>query len=252
LIGSVGRDGSGQALRDGLLQRGICTEHITLVDGLATGSALITVTPDGENSIIVASGANDAFGPQHLDAAAGVLKGAGVIVVQMEIPEATVERLAVLAKTMSVPLVVNLAPFRHLTEAILSTTDVLVVNELEAAAMLGRPIEDIDAAKAAGVELLKRGPAKAVITLGPLGAVAITGENAFHVPAEEVCVVDTTGAGDAFVGALAAAMAQGYTFDRCVVFAVRVASAAAGVPGAQISSSLVEAIEMAPADQTSF
>jgi ribokinase len=218
-----------QALRE----KGIDTSLVERASGKSTGAAFITVTPDGENAITVAPGANRSLAPEDVDAAAGAIGDARVFVAQMEIPAHSVLRAVEISADKDTRALVNLAPMFEVPRELLEKLDPLVVNEHEAAFLLGREVEGVDGALSAAPELLSLGPRSAVITIGEDGAVLADGESVDHFPAPEVEVVDTTGAGDAFVGALATQLARGASLQEAVAYAVRAGAAAVTKEGAQ-------------------
>ncbi|PXY32716.1 ribokinase [Prauserella muralis] len=224
LLGAVGDDGHGRLLLDSLRGAGVRTGLVRVVDR-PTGVAYITVTPDGENAILVSPGANQEVEPSAVDAA---LPGAGVLVASMEIPLPTVEHAVTAAAEAGVRTVLNLSPVAKVAGATLAALDVLLVNEHEAAWLLGA-----ESADPAG--LLELGPRSAVVTRGPRGAVVVTAEGLTEVPSPEVEAVDTTGAGDAFAGALATGIARGAALADAVRTAVRVAAISVTRHGAQPS-----------------
>lgn len=226
LVAAVGADPYGELLRESLRVDGVRTELVHTARR-PTGIAYITVTPDGENSILVSPGANAA-----LDYPAPDLTGVGVVVLSMEIPMPTVERAIAAAAAAGVPTVLNLSPVAPVDAATLRAVDVLLVNEHEAAWLLG-------SADAGPERLLDRGPRAAVVTLGARGARVVlpggTAAGVVDVPAPAVDVVDTTGAGDGFAGALAAALAEGVELVEAVRRAARVAAISVTRSGAQPS-----------------
>ena len=242
MVGRVGdgaADAAGPALKDELAAAGVDVSNVRETPGVPSGRAFITVTPDGENRIIVAAGANAALSAGDVDAVADLLMRAKVIATQLEIPRQATQRLATAAASYGVPLILNLAPATVLPAEVLAAVAVLVVNEHEAAFLLGEPVragQDPRAAESAAGRLLGMGPAAVALTLGAAGAVWCTAGAAGHVPAPEVKVVDTTGAGDAFAGALAARLADGQDLAAATAFAVRVASEATTTRGAQLSA----------------
>jgi ribokinase len=171
--------------------------------------------------------------PEDIDAVADEIGASAVLVAQMEVPVACVERAVAIAAERGTRAVINLAPPRELAEESLAGLDPLVVNEHEAAFLLGGKIEGAGEALEAATRLLDLGPASAVITLGSAGAVFARDGETSHLPAHEAEVVDTTGAGDAFVGALAVMLARDRTLRDAVAYAVRVGAAAVAVEGAQ-------------------
>ena len=246
-IGCIGADGPGELLRASLAGAGVDLTGLRTV--LApTGSAIILVTPDGENSIIVAPAANRLISPQMIDELEAVWSGATVLVVQLEIPLETVVHLALRAHQNGTRVILNAAPAAALPPEVLAVSDPLVVNESEAAFFLGRtqPAAPDDGDEADGAirlvaDLLDLGPRSVVLTLGSQGAVLLDrgadseAGSAVHVPARAIATVDTTGAGDAFVGALAVELAAGAGLEAAVLRATVVAAVAVGRRGAQES-----------------
>ena len=243
LLGRVGDDGFGEPLVRALAQKGVDTDLVEGVEDASTGTAFITVTPDGENAITVAPGANRSLTPDDVEATAGAVGEARVLVAQMEIPPETVARAVELAAEGGTRAMVNLAPPRELPRAALERLDPLVVNEHEAAFLLGHEVEGVEGALSAAPELLSLGPRSAVITVGKYGAVSSDGDSTAHAPAPEAEVVDTTGAGDAFVGALAARLARGDALGEAVAYAVRAGAAAVTKEGAQGALPTPEIVE---------
>jgi ribokinase len=242
-LGRVGDDEFGEPLVRALEEKGIDTSLVERATGAATGAAFITVTPDGENAITVAPGANRSVTPEDADAASGAIGEARVLVAQMEIPVKTVLRAVELAASKGTRALVNLAPTFEVPRGLLEKLDPLVVNEHEAAFLLGREVEGVDGALSAAPELLSLGPRSAVITVGEAGAVFAEGESGSRVPAPRVDVVDTTGAGDAFVGALAAQLARDASLEEAVAYAVRAGAAAVTKEGAQGALPTPETVE---------
>src|ERR671917_430544 len=226
-LGRVGDDEFGEPLVRALGEKGIDTTLIERASGASTGAAFITVTPDGENAITVAPGANRSLTPEDVDAASEAIGDARVLVAQMEIPVETVLQAVEVAAEMGTRALVNLAPILEVPSELLERLDPLVVNEHEAAFLLGSEVEGVDGARSAVSRLLSLGSRSAVITVGEAGAVFANGESTGHLPAPKVDGVDTTGAGDAFVGALAAQLAHEASLEEAVGHALR-AGAAAG------------------------
>ena len=245
-IGCVGSDGYGELLRDSLTDAGVDVSGLQTVD-VPSGNAIILVTPDGENSIIVSPAANRKVTPELLEELAPRWTGAAVLVLQLEIPVEAVEHAALRTRGR---VVLNAAPAAELPAEVLAVADPLVVNESEAAFLLARragarPGADLGAGgtnPGAGpsdlvAALANLGPRSVVLTLGSGGAAHLdkdTGAGG-HVPARPVRAVDTTGAGDAFVGALAVALADGGSLAEAVDRATAVAAVAVSRRGAQAS-----------------
>lgn len=234
LVGCVGMDAHGDLLVGSLERAGVRTDALRRVDA-PTGTAVIVVTPDGENAIIVAPGANRQVTPALVDDLADVWRGATVVVLQLEIPLETVAHVASAASAAGSRVVVNLAPAADVAPEVLAAADPLVVNESEAAFLLGTTPDalamDLDAAIA---DLLARGPRSVVVTLGAAGAwVAERDGRPQHVPALACTAVDTTGAGDGFVGAMAARLAAGDSLADAARVGARFAGLAVQRKGAQ-------------------
>jgi ribokinase len=242
-LGRVGDDGFGEPLVEALAEKGVDTSLIWAAPGSSTGTAVITVTPDGENAITVAPGANRRLTLEDVDDAAEAIGGARVLVAQMEVAPEVVTRAVGVAARHGTRALVNLAPPFEVPRELLEQLDPLVVNEHEAAFLLGEKVERVDGALSAASELLALGPKSVVVTVGQDGAVFSEGESTEHLSAPEVDVVDTTGAGDAFVGALAASLARDDSLRDAVAFAVRAGAAAVTKEGAQGALPTTDAIE---------
>jgi ribokinase len=232
-LGRVGDDGFGEPLVEALADKGVDTSLIEASPDSSTGTAFITVTPDGENAITVAPGANRTLSADDVDDASDAIADARVLVAQMEVPPEVVLRAVEVAARQGTRALVNLAPTTDIPRKLLEKLDPLVVNEHEAAFLLRERVEGVEGALSAAPELLELGPRSAVITLGREGAVFSDGESTNHLPAPKVDAVDTTGAGDAFVGALAAKLAQELPLNAAVAYAVRAGAAAVTRKGAQ-------------------
>ncbi len=218
-IAALGTDGFGELTRAGLLDDGIDVAGVRSIDA-PTGTALIAVDPQGENTIIVEAGANALLALTPDDVA--VIGAATVLALQLEIPLETVAA-AVAAIGDSGTVVLNAAPIRDLPDDLLTALDVLIVNEHEAAHL---------AAARPGVDLTTLVPA-VIVTLGAEGAVLYSrGGDDVRVPAPQVVPVDATGAGDTFCGAFCAALAEGRSLADALGFAVVAASLSVERPGA--------------------
>jgi len=226
LLCCVGTDGNGDLLLAALRGAGVDTALVRRV-GEPTGIAHITLTPDGENAIVVAPGANSALTPAHV--AELDLTGFAVLAASVEVPAPTVTAAVAAARAAGVRPVLNLSPVRRtlVADAVtLAALDPLVVNEHEAVELTG----GTDPAR-----LLELGPRTAVVTLGARGVAVAAGRTVRSLPAPRVTAVDTTGAGDAFTGALAAALADGADLTDAAAYAVRVAAHSVTGRGAQPS-----------------
>jgi ribokinase len=240
ILGRVGEDPFGRELVVNLRDNGVDTSRVEAVADVPTGSAFITVTPDGENAIVVSPGANRRFGPAEIRAASEDLRKARLLLAQLEVEVEAVEMAAYIVAGNGGRFLLNLAPPREVSGDLLRLSDPLVVNEHEAAFLLG---EDAQTPEESAGKLLDLGPPSAVVTLGGAGAILATEDSSRHFPAPEVQVVDTTGAGDAFVGALAAKLAEGTLLKEAVPYAVLAGALAVMREGAQGSLPAPEDVE---------
>jgi ribokinase len=230
MVGRVGDDDAGRQLLASLEAGAVDTSQVRALPGVSSGTALITVSDDGENQIVVSPGANARLAPGDVAAALAALEAAAVTLLQLEVP---LETVAAAARAATGTVVLTPAPVQALANELLDQVDVLVPNRVELGQLAGGPApESVEQA----VELAGRLAARAVVvTLGADGALVVEGGQASHVPAVPVAAVDTTAAGDAFCGGLADALADGATLRDATRRAVRVAAAACLRPGAQAS-----------------
>jgi len=188
---------------------GIDAAHVCVTPGASSGVAPIFVDSAGQNRIIVVKGANDAVAPADVDAAAELLRKADVIVLQLEIPVETVYYTLRFARNHGIRSLLNPAPGQRLDLAQAGVADYLIPNETEAEALTGIAVRDVESAKRCARALVELGAARVVITLGAQGALLASGDTTEHVAPFTVEPVDTTGAGDAFIGSLAVFLANG-------------------------------------------
>lgn len=237
-IGSVGDDADGAWLLRQLRAEGVDTDVVEIVRGQRTGLALVTVFDSGDNSIVVVPGTNFSLNAdrvaQSVRTAGNRAKGA-VIVLQGELLTDVIEGTITAAEELGSRLILNLAPYRPIKAELLALADPLVLNESEAEALTSTRVDSVDAALRVA-EQIAADVRSVVITLGAQGACWASSEGSLHVAAPCVGeVVDTTGAGDAFVGALSACLARGAGLHEAVEFSVRAGSFAVGTLGAQSS-----------------
>ncbi|MGI8333901.1 ribokinase [Actinomadura scrupuli] len=234
LVGRAGADGHGDFLRAALGREGVDLTAL-ITDSGPSGVALITVDPGGDNSIIVSPGANGRVSEADVAAARPLLAAAAVVSLQLEIPIPAVTAAARLAAEAGARVVLNLSPVARLPPGLLGRCDPLVVNEHEAAFLLGPEQGARSGPEERARALLRLGPRSVVITLGPGGAAVAEGAATGLVPSPEVEAVDTTGAGDAFTGALCWRLAGGDDLAAAAGFAARVGAASVRGEGAQSS-----------------
>ncbi|NLG29396.1 MAG: ribokinase [Chloroflexi bacterium] len=235
LIGRVGADSFGPVLLDNLRAQGVGVEHVRSDPEAASGVAMIILDARGENSIVIAPGANGRITVDDVRAARPLLAAARYLLLQLEVPLPAVRAAIDYAVEAGVPVILNAAPALPVDAEFLRGVHTLVVNESEAETLTGRLVADLQAARAAGRTLLHWGIPVVILTLGAQGALLVTADCETHVPARPVTVVDTTAAGDAFVGGLAAALLQGYDLPQAVEWANCAGGLATTVLGAQTS-----------------
>jgi len=182
---------------------------VRIADGVSSGVAPIFVDPNGENRIIVVKGANDTLSPEDVDAAAPLLRKADTIIMQFEIPLRTVYHTVKFAKANAIRCIVNPAPAQTIDFKGVGAADYFIPNESEAETITGMPVHSIDDAKKCAEFLLLQGMRRVVITLGERGSLAAGPERMELIPAFKVQAVDTTGAGDAFIGSFAVFLSDG-------------------------------------------
>lgn len=219
MVVKLGQDLFGDQAVENLVREGVGSDFVIRTDESHTGTALIMVDAEGDNIIVVAAGANNLLRPEDLEEARSAITGADALLVQLEVPMETVERAMQIAHDAGVRVLLNPAPGRELDPNWFRWVDVLTPNETETQLITGMPVRDAESAKAAALKLLGLGAGAVVVTMGATGALVVTSGGAELVPGRKVKVVDTTGAGDAFSGALAVALAEGADLAAAVAFA---------------------------------
>lgn len=220
-VGRVGDDEAGRMLLEAFLDAGVDARFVTVDPDVPTGVAVITVDRAGENAIVVNPGANAAITTEQIAMAVGVVAAARVTLLQLEVPLDVVHRAAEMSRGT---VILNPAPARPLPDDLLAAVDLLVPNRHELERLTGSP--DPASARALRVPTT-------IVTLGGAGAAIVTATEITEVPAPAVDVVDTTGAGDAFVGALGAALDRGVPLGSAVRRAVVAGAFAVTAPGAR-------------------
>jgi ribokinase len=234
MIGRVGSDAHGQELIRGLVEDGVEVSAVTRDREEPSGAALILVAAGGQNMIALAPGANGRVGEEEVEALVRELNGGDVVVLQLEVPLQTVLSATQRARRAGARVLLNAAPSTPLAGQPPPLTDLLVVNEAEAAELAGEPVGDLAGAERAALRLAASAAA-VVVTMGAAGAVLWESGKATRVPAPAVDAVDATAAGDAFVGALAMALAAGWNVTEAVRLGAAAGAAAASRLGARSS-----------------
>lgn len=242
MIGCLGDDAFGQTLRAALVADHIDVSHVTMLPGVASGIASILVDANGQNSIVIAGGANDLLTPAHIDAAMPLLSRASIVVLQLETPLATVEHAIAVAHSLGKTVVLNPAPAASLPAAVLAHVDYLVPNEIEAAMLLDGGHAADHAASAAALRAL--GSRNVLVTLGAQGVHAALEAGSQDFPAQAVKAVDTTAAGDTFIGGFVAALATGASPAAAIGLGQRAAAIGVTRQGAQTSIPYLHELEL--------
>jgi ribokinase len=216
MVARVGSDLFGPATIENFRKQGIDPTHVRQVEGLSSGVAPIFVEPSGQNRILVVKGANDAVKPADVDEAADMLKSVDCIVLQFEIPLETVYYTVAFAKKHEIRCIVNPAPAQPIDMSRLKGLDYFVPNESEAETITGAPVKTVDDARKCADKLLSGGVQRVIITLGANGSLLAGQDGNEHVAPFPVKSVDSTGAGDAFIGSFAVFLGEGVSEKEAV------------------------------------
>lgn len=243
LIGAVGQDDLGKKLVANLKSAGVGTAHITDVAHRPTGQAYITVSRDGENSIVVVPGANQGIAPGMV--ASPALEEAGVFLAQLEVPVVTVQAFFTTEAARNGVRLLNAAPFVQGAKSLLELVDGIIVNETELAQHAGADSvpEELEEIALLAQKLIGESDRFVVVTLGKRGALAVTPNSYKDYPGIDVKAVDTTGAGDCFCGALAAAIDKGLGLNAAMQFANAAAALSTTRAGAGSSMPALSEVE---------
>ena len=209
MVARVGSDLFGPATIENFRLQGIDAAHVRKVEGLSSGVAPIFVEPNGQNRIFVVKGANDALKPADVESASEMLQTCDCIVLQFEIPLETVYYTIAFAHRHGIRCILNPAPAQPVDMAFLKDLDYFIPNESEAEAITGSPLKSVDEARSCAEKLLSDGIRYVIITLGANGSFLATREGSAHIPPFKVNAIDSTGAGDAFIGSFAVFLGEG-------------------------------------------
>jgi ribokinase len=235
LVGQVGVDAFGDELLATLGAAGVKTDGVRRVPGKATGVALIAVAADGQNSIVVAPGANMAWDDDAMAEVEGKVARCRLLVLNLEVPPTVIVRAVRVAKRSGAQVILNPAPHRSGDEGCFGGVDIFVPNQVEAALFAGAEPDSATDWRTIGQHLRKLGPRTVVVTLAAQGSLIVGPDGMAHIPSFAVPVVDTTAAGDAFVGGLAVAVLSGLSLDQAVRYANACGAMAVTRAGAQPS-----------------
>jgi len=243
MVGCVGGDAYGQQLRGALVAEGIDCQAVSVVEG-SSGVALIVVDDNSQNAIVIVAGANGELTPAVLDSFDAVLQRAEVIICQLEVPDATVGHALKRGRELGKIVILNPAPAsRALPADWYACVDYLIPNESEAAILSGLAVDSLENAEAAASQLIAAGAGKVIVTLGAQGLMFANGSSFEHFPAPRVKAVDTTAAGDTFVGGFAAALASGKNEVEAIRFGQVAAALSVTRAGAQPSIPTLQEVQ---------
>ncbi|MBZ9687672.1 ribokinase [Clostridium estertheticum] len=239
MVGKVGLDNNGDFLVNALARDGINTDFVFKDNKQSTGTAIINVDSQGNNCIVVVAGANMSINKDEIKQSYSIIKDCDVIIAQFETPSEITFEAFNFAKSHGVITILNPAPAKKLDKNLLKCTDIIIPNETEAYELTGILVEDLEGAKKAGLSFMNMGVKYVIITLGSKGAALITKEKAELIPAILVKAIDTTAAGDSFIGAVSSKLrAEELSYEnlrKAIVFANKVSSIVVQRLGAQPS-----------------
>jgi len=235
MVGCVGKDAFGRELFNSLSCAGVNVEGVHSLPGISTGIANIVVEASGENRIIIVPGANGCISPEMLFEDWNQIASTSMVILQHEIPLPAIHAAIKRCRKEGIPVILNPAPFYPIPKEILSAVEVLILNENEAAGLAGVPVDKVEAAKQASQILYEVGKQTIIITLGSAGAVLMSRRGQIHQPAFNVKPVDTTAAGDTFVGGYVASVLEGKSEEESLVYAAAASAISVTRLGAQAS-----------------
>jgi ribokinase len=241
MLGGVGNDSFGPELINNLKQNHVDTSYVQIASDSATGTAIIVVDSNGQNSIVLSPGANGKVSPADVNAIS--FSKYKLLLLQLEIPIETVTAAAQRAKENGLRVLLNPAPARSLPDELISLSDFILPNEIELSLLTNQPVKDISSAEKAARTLLERGAQNVIVTLGVNGALIVSAEQVTHVNTYPVEVVDTTAAGDAFIGGFASALLQKKSLAEAVRYGCACGALATTKFGAQPSLPITAEVE---------
>lgn len=243
MIGRVGADSFGESLRANILRFGVNADHVLVDEESATGIAIIVVDGlSGQNSIVIAAGANGRVSLEDLRKAEPLFREAKMLILQFEVPLQVVERAAELARQHRLEVVLSPAPAYPVSLDFLLKADYLILNETEIGILSQHEVRGLESARVAAQALVREGLPVLIVTLGERGALLATSQEMVHVPARKVQVVDTTAAGDAFVAGFTMALLNGFPLVDAVRYAVCAGTLTVTKFGAQTSLPFAEEV----------
>jgi ribokinase len=235
MIGRLGDDPAGLMLRSALAKESINLDSLIATPETASGAAVFLLTPDGQNRIIIVGGANALLTPDDISTHSGQFDSAGLLLCQLEVPLETVAAAIACAAARDIPALLNPAPALPLPPEILTRTKYLIPNESEATALTGILVDGPDMAARAAQALLQQGVGHVIVTLGAAGIMIADHQGCRHRPALPTNVIDTTAAGDSFIGGFATGIIEGLGIDDAAALGLGAAAICVSRAGAQVS-----------------
>lgn len=246
MIGKIGKDDNGKILKGLLEEDSIDTNLIFEDENEPTGMAVITVNKNGNNSITVISGSNMTLNKDEIEKSKEIIENSDILISQFEVPEEVILEAFKIAKENNKITILNPAPAKKIDEELLKYTDIIIPNETEAELLTGIKVNDLESAKLAANGLLEKGVKFVIVTLGSKGAAVISKEDGQIVEAYKVKAIDTTAAGDSFIGGLSSKLdIESLSFEnllKAVKFANKVSSITVQRKGAQPSIARLEEV----------
>lgn len=241
MLGKVGKDSMGEELLKSMKESNVNIDNIEKSD-LFTGVAQITLEEHGENRIVVVPGANYDVDKKYIDDNLEIIKECDILVAQLEIPLETVKYAFSKAKEFGKLTILNPAPAVHLDEEIIKNSDYIIPNETELEVITGIDTKEIEGVKKAAKSLLEKGVTGLLVTLGSQGAMIIDRQEETLIPAHKVKAIDTTAAGDSFIGGFVRGISDEKSIDESIALGVKVAAIAVTRLGAQTSIPTMEEV----------
>ena len=235
MIGCVGDDAFGEIMLESLRNASVDVNGVSQLNGISTGTATIIVEEGGENRIIIIPGANGRVTYDLVEQKWDLIARSDMVILQHEIPLTTIHQIIKNCQQQDIPVLLNPAPMYPIPKEILASLDTLVVNEAEAAALTGNSIKSLDTGKESARKIMKSGVKTVIITLGENGAILLDNNGFIHHPGYKVPVVDTTAAGDTFVGGYATSITEGNSSTKALEYACAASAIAVTKLGAQTS-----------------
>jgi ribokinase len=246
MVARLGMDGFGTQTLENFKTQNVGASFVRQLEGVPSGVAPIFVNAEGQNFIVIVSGANAKLEPHDLEPAKELLSHAKFVICQLEIKQETVLEAFSIARAAGVKTILNPAPAAALLPGLLELTDLILPNETELELLTGKPVTTVLEARDAARDLIVAGAKEVIVTLGERGALHVTEQNAVHHQPRVVKAFDSTGAGDAFIGALVSVMSRGLAIDHAIEFANAAAAVSVTRAGTQTSFANLEELRLAP------